>query len=153
MGIDKFVKQFDYPVGPIEIQETKQISWNNVDWPIYLKCSFDEEAQKLIKIMQNGWKISKPQIIITLISDFSSLDSWLVNENIQAQFTIGLNKAASSAKMWILTNGIDVGSSKLISTIVNNLKCWEKAINQDNFTEYRSDSQTICIGMIEILKR
>lgn len=142
--MDKFIKKFNLPTGPIEVQETDQICWNNIDWPIYMKCTFNEEIQKLIKIMLNGWRLNKPQIIITIISDFNPLDSWTVDEEIKTQFTNGLGKAMSSAEMWILINGIDVGSSRLMSTIVNNLKCWEKAIssNQEEIND------TICIGVV-----
>lgn len=142
--MDTFVKQFDFAIGPIEVQETDQICWNNIDWPIYMKCTFNEEIQKLIKIMLNGWKLNKPQIIITVISDFNPLDSWTVDEEMRTQLTDGLGKAVSAAKMWILTNGIDVGASRLMSSIVNNLKCWEKAVsNEDELSE------TICIGVVK----
>lgn len=149
MALNKFIKQFDFPIGPIEVQETDQICWNNIDWPVYMKCTFNEEIQKLIKIILNGWKLNKPQIIITIISDFNPLDNWTIDEEIRTQLTDGLGKAASSARMWILTNGIDVGSSRLMSSIVNNLKCWEKAINQQDIlpeTNFIAD-KTLCVGL------
>lgn len=151
MEINNFIKQFDFQTGPIEVQESGQICWNNIDWPIYMKCTFTEEIQKLIQIMLNGWKLQKPQIIITIISDFNPLDSWTIDEEIRSQLTNGLCKAVSSARMWILTNGIDVGASRLMSTIVNNLKCWENAINQEDTKESSfldAADRTICIGVV-----
>ena len=155
MEINNFVKQFNFPIGPIEVQETNKICWNNIGWPIYMKCTFNEEIERLIKILRCGWKLRKPQIIITIISDFNQLDNWTIDEEIKNQFIDGLGKIISSARMWIITNGIDVGSSRLMSSIVHNLKCYNKATNQDlqdlqvlkeiNLTDIE---QTICIGVI-----
>ncbi|RWS08922.1 protein ced-11-like protein [Dinothrombium tinctorium] len=128
-------------VGPIEIEEPYNIMWNANDWPVYIRCPFYSENNNLALIIQEGWLLRRPQIIVSFISHFNILH-W-DNELQLSHFKLGLIKAASAARMWIITNGIDVGISKIIAEAIENEKKWIKAMAKKSPL-----LQAKCIGVV-----
>ncbi|RWS01510.1 protein ced-11-like protein [Dinothrombium tinctorium] len=128
-------------MGPIEIEEPFNIIWNANDWPLYIRCPFSTEIQNLARIIQEGWRLKKPHIMLSIISQFNSLQ-WQ-NESQISHFKQGLIKAASAAKMWIITNGIDVGISNVIAEAIENQKKWITAMKKTSPL-----LEATCIGVV-----
>ncbi|XP_071041740.1 transient receptor potential cation channel subfamily M member-like 2 isoform X2 [Parasteatoda tepidariorum] len=59
-----------------------------------------------------SWNLELPKIVITIVSDNSSVNCW--PEEKQEIFIKGLIKASNATSMWILTNGLNIGITKLI---------------------------------------
>ena len=135
-------------IGPVEIEEKNGIIWNRLDWPSYIKCAFNTELSNLIKIVQEGWCIEPPQIILSILSDFQALNKWQNMEQIKG-YQKGLVKAASSARTWIITNGLNVGAARITSEAIVNERNWQHSLinlnesrsaNSKHFNSYCSPS-------------
>lgn len=155
-AVQRFSRRLGYPVGPVEVQEEGEICWNSVDWPAYIKCPFAVDAQQLAVLVQRAWCLRKPEVLITVVSDFRPLDQWTLEEAHLEQLTVGLSKTASSARMWMVTNGVDVGSSRLLAAAVNRVKLWQRAIESgqqpNRWASDPGDKSTAieatCIGVV-----
>lgn len=118
---------FQSEIGPVEIEERNGIIWNRLDWPSYIKCPLSTDLSSLIKIIQDGWCLDPPQIILSILSDFQALNKWQNMEQIN-NFQRGLVKAASSAKIWIITNGLNTGASRITSEAIVNERNWQHSL-------------------------
>lgn len=120
-------------IGPVEIEEKNGIFWNRLDWPSYIKCPFNTDLSNLIRIVQDGWCIDPPQIILSILSDFQALNKWQNMEQIK-KFQAGLVKSASSAQTWIITNGLNTGASRITSEAIVNERNWQHSLINMNET-------------------
>lgn len=114
-------------IGPVEIEEPNGIFWNRLDWPSYLKCPFNADLSSLIRIVQDGWRVESPQIIVAILADSQALSRWQNLEQIR-RFQQGLVKAASSARTWIITNGLNVGAARITSEAIANERNWQHSL-------------------------
>ena len=114
-------------IGPVEIEERNGIFWNRLDWPSYLKCPFNADLSSLIRIVQDGWRVEPPQIIISILSDSQALAKWQNLEQIR-RFQAGLVKAAASARTWIITNGLNVGAARMASEAIAAERNWQHSL-------------------------
>lgn len=124
---EKIYERFSDEIGPVEIEEQNGIFWNCLDWPNYIKCPLNTELSSLIKLIQEGWCLSPPQIILSVLSDFQTLNKWQNMEQIK-NFQTGLVKAASSARIWIITNGLNIGASRITSEAIVNERNWQQSL-------------------------
>ena len=114
-------------IGPVEIEERNGIFWNRLDWPSYLKCPFNADLSSLIRIVQDGWCVEPPQIVISILTDSLPLAKWQQMEQIR-RFQQGLVKAASSARTWIITNGLNVGAARITSEAIVAERNWQHSL-------------------------
>ena len=114
-------------IGPVEIEEGNGIFWNRLDWPSYLKCPFNADLSSLIRIVQEGWCVEPPQIIVSILSDSQALSRWQNLEQIR-RFQAGLVKAALSARTWIITNGLNVGAARIASEAIAAERNWQHSL-------------------------
>lgn len=142
----KFSSTSPLDIGPVEITDLKcNISWNAHDWPLYIKCRQSVDILQLSRIIQKDLKLEKPQILLSVVSDFRPLTHWNPGQDEINQLAIGLGKTASSARMWLSTNGIDLGSSRLFASALNQAKLWQKAIREDQKCDLNL-FQHVCMG-------
>lgn len=114
-------------IGPVEIEERNGIFWNRLDWPSYLKCPFNADLSSLIRIVQDGWCVEPPQIIVAILADSQSLSKWQNLEQIR-RFQAGLVKAALSARTWIITNGLNVGAARIAGEAIAAERNWQHSL-------------------------
>lgn len=149
---DYFNEFNENDIGPVEIEEKNDIFWNCLDWPNYIKCPLNTELSSLIKIIQEGWNLYPPQIILSILSDLRSLDKWQNIDRIK-QFQQGLVKAASSAKTWIITNGLNIGASKIISEAIVNEKNWQQSLINSNEQKLKENIYSEHLRKANFLKK
>lgn len=125
-------------IGPVEIEEPNGIFWNRMDWPSYLKCPFNADLSSLIRIVQDGWCVEPPQIIISILSDSLPLAKWQQLEQIR-RFQQGLVKAASSARTWLITNGLNVGAARITSEAIVAERNWQHSLINPGQTKSASE--------------
>jgi hypothetical protein len=134
-------------VGPVEVHEPYgHISWNRFDWPLYIKCRQSVDIPQLARVMQNGLRLDKPQILLSVLSGFGPLSSWTAGPDQLRELAIGLGKTASSARMWLATNGIDMGSSRLFAGALNHARMWQSAVGQEEPQAAGIKFEHVCIG-------
>lgn len=147
--ISNLIPSSMHGVGPVEVhQPNSEISWNRFDWPLYIKCRQSVDVQQLARVVQRGLLLDKPQILLSVLSDFGPLSSGLTIHEQVNELAIGLGKTASSARMWLATNGIDMGSSRMFATALNHARMWQSAVGTDS--GLKSDAtkfEHVCIGM------
>ncbi|CAG2176982.1 unnamed protein product [Oppiella nova] len=91
----------------------------------YLKVSHDVHIEDIAYIMHRNWRMESPRIVALIISNVAPLRDW-TNARQIAAFKKGLMKAANSTNMWIFTNGLNMGASRLIGDAVENeIKEWK----------------------------
>ncbi|GFT22343.1 transient receptor potential cation channel subfamily M member 2 [Nephila pilipes] len=69
--------------------------------------------KNVLKVMIEEWNLQIPKIMVVLVSDYASLSGWPDIKE-QERFVKGLIKASNATSMWIVTNGLNIGLSKVI---------------------------------------
>ncbi|XP_035204438.1 transient receptor potential cation channel subfamily M member 5-like, partial [Stegodyphus dumicola] len=68
-------------------------------------------------VMTQEWKLGTPRIVLVVMSNAAPLTQWTNTRQIKS-FQKGLISATNTTEMWILTNGINIGVSKIIGDAV-----------------------------------
>lgn len=107
----------------------------------YIKVSHDVHIEDIAYIMHRNWKMESPRIVALIISNVASLHDWSNTRQMTA-FKKGLMKAANSTNMWVFTNGINTGASKLIGDAVCN------EIKESKAYKSQSNINLNCVGIM-----
>ncbi|KAF8787695.1 Transient receptor potential cation channel like protein [Argiope bruennichi] len=83
----------------------------------YLKVNHDANMEDTGHILQE-WKLGTPRIVLVVMSNVAPLSQWTNTRQIK-NFQKGLISATNTTDMWILTNGINVGVTKIIGDAVH----------------------------------
>lgn len=126
------------------LDEITGIKLNTSEWPAYIRLpSSSVKIEQLTELIQDDWKLDKPQIILTIISDFERLEELGADHEMHVEDLItGLGKTVTSARTWLITNGIDSGSSMMMAKCLDRVKLWQKAIEKRQTNAFES----VCIG-------
>lgn len=79
----------------------------------------DAEVKDIADVMLTEWNLPVPRIAVFILSSVGELSTWHNGRQIGA-FKKGLVKAALTTNMWLVTNGLDTGVSKLIGDAIEN---------------------------------
>lgn len=66
--------------------------------------------------MYQKWKLRKPQLVITITG---RRKNFTLSKQMKKAFQQGLIEATKSVDSWILTNGANVGVSKMVGEAIN----------------------------------
>ena len=69
----------------------------------WLTVSGDTPAGILVNFAEKYWKLPKPEVLITVLGEARGLSS--ISLQVRGIFEIGLVKAVSAAKAWVVTGG------------------------------------------------
>ncbi|GBN99987.1 hypothetical protein AVEN_257789-1, partial [Araneus ventricosus] len=83
----------------------------------YLRLNHDAGMEDTGHVLQE-WKLGTPRIVLVVMSNVSPLSQWTNTRQIK-NFQKGLISATNTTDMWILTNGINVGVTKIIGDAVH----------------------------------
>ncbi|GFR18191.1 transient receptor potential cation channel subfamily M member 6, partial [Trichonephila clavata] len=84
----------------------------------FLKVSHDANMDDTGHVLTQEWKLGTPRIVLVVMSNVSPLSQWTNTRQIK-NFQKGLISATNTTEMWILTNGINVGVTKMIGDAVH----------------------------------
>ncbi|XP_023240584.1 protein ced-11-like, partial [Centruroides sculpturatus] len=84
----------------------------------FLTTTHDANLEEIANILQSKWKIKSPRIVLVVISNVTSPHDWKNSRQLE-NFQKGLIKAANATDMWIVTQGINVGITKVIGDAVH----------------------------------
>lgn len=127
------------------LDEITGIKLNTSEWPTYIRlpATSNVKVEQLTQLIQDDWKLKRPQIILTIISDFERLEEWGEDHEKHIEDLItGLGKTVTSARTWLITNGIDSGSSMMMAKSLDRIKLWQKTIEKRQTNAF----QSVCIG-------
>lgn len=79
----------------------------------------DAEVKDIADVMLTEWNLPVPRIAVFILSSVGELSTWHNSRQIGA-FKKGIVKAANTTSMWLVTNGLDTGVSKLIGDAIEN---------------------------------
>ena len=100
----------------------------------------DLQGEQVVALIRQTWRLKKPQIILTVVSDLQRLGEWGTDHGKHMQdLVIGLGRTVTSARTWLITNGIDLGSSMTMARCLSDVKLWQKAVGEEA-------NQSICMG-------
>ncbi|GIY85036.1 transient receptor potential cation channel subfamily M member 6 [Caerostris darwini] len=84
----------------------------------FLKVNHDANMEETGHVLIQEWKLGTPRIVLVVMSNVSPLSQWTNTRQIK-NFQKGLISATNTTEMWILTNGINVGVTKIIGDAVH----------------------------------
>ncbi|XP_042900024.1 transient receptor potential cation channel subfamily M member-like 2 isoform X2 [Parasteatoda tepidariorum] len=85
----------------------------------FLRASHDANMEYVANILHREWKIKSPRIVLVVVSNVAPLHTW-TNKRQLEHFQAGLIKAANTTEMWIFTQGVNIGITKVIGDAVHN---------------------------------
>nr|XP_042901467.1 transient receptor potential cation channel subfamily M member 2 [Parasteatoda tepidariorum] len=95
--------------------------WRNFAYDLegrpFLKVNHDASMEDTGHVLTQEWKLETPRIVLVVMSNAAPLTNWTNTRQIK-NFQKGLIRATNTTEMWILTNGINVGVSKIIGDAV-----------------------------------
>ncbi|XP_022096579.1 transient receptor potential cation channel trpm-like isoform X2 [Acanthaster planci] len=107
----------------------------------FVRLSDRTEMKLVLDLMTKYWKLSKPQLVISLTGGGRSFK---LNEKDKETFSRGVIKAAWTTDAWIITSGFNAGVPKIVGQAVQASHTWDwiKA-NKRSF----GSSKLKCIGL------
>nr|XP_022342149.1 transient receptor potential cation channel subfamily M member 1-like isoform X1 [Crassostrea virginica] len=83
----------------------------------YVNVVEEVSIEDVAKYITKVWKKRNPDIILSVISSLSHYKKWKNAQEVE-DFQAGLIQAMNSTNMWVLTNGLDGGISKIVGDAV-----------------------------------
>lgn len=83
----------------------------------YVRVEEEALIDDLAKYMSKVWKKRNPDIILSVVSSLSHYKKWKNGQEVE-DFQAGLIQAMNSTNMWVLTNGLDGGITKIVGDAV-----------------------------------
>ena len=92
----------------------------NVYWSFplqYVRVSVDSRADDVLQLMLSEWQMDRPKLLISVQGGSENL---ILPPKVSRAFSKGLLTAALSTGAWILTDGINTGTSREPTKLINN---------------------------------
>ncbi|XP_054166897.1 transient receptor potential cation channel subfamily M member 3-like [Oppia nitens] len=83
----------------------------------FVRVTHDARVEDVVLVVHGVWSLPVPRIVLVIVSNACPLKEWK-NARQLNEFQNGLIKAARSTHMWIMTNGVNTGVSRLIGEAV-----------------------------------
>ncbi|CAF4070734.1 unnamed protein product, partial [Rotaria sordida] len=96
--------------------------------------SLNTNAVTVVKFMQKGWLLSKPDLIISVTGGATNFD---MSTRLRKIFQSGLVSAAITTNAWLITAGTNAGVFKEVG----------KALNKYRYKNRKNDVDISCIGI------
>ncbi|XP_076316396.1 transient receptor potential cation channel subfamily M member-like 2 isoform X3 [Tachypleus tridentatus] len=95
--------------------------WKNFEYeqqgPPFIRISHNIAIEEVAEVVYQEWDLSSPRIVLVIVSNVAPLTSWKNARQLE-NFQKGLIKAANTTNMWIVTNGTNIGATKVIGDAV-----------------------------------
>nr|XP_022305861.1 transient receptor potential cation channel subfamily M member 1-like [Crassostrea virginica] len=85
----------------------------------FVSIKEDSSMDSLAKYMSKIWRKRTPDIIVSVISSISHFKTWEELAQVE-DFQSGLTQALNTTNMWVLTNGLDGGISRIVGDAIHN---------------------------------
>ncbi|XP_062585972.1 transient receptor potential cation channel subfamily M member 3-like [Saccostrea cucullata] len=95
---------------------------SNCDKPhqsYFVTLNEDSSMDNLAKYMSKIWRKRTPDIILSVISSITHFKTWEDLAQVE-DFQAGLTQALNTTNMWVLTNGLDGGISRIVGDALHN---------------------------------
>ncbi|CAF3552086.1 unnamed protein product [Rotaria sp. Silwood1] len=100
----------------------------------YIRLSLTTNAETVVKFMQQGWRLPKPDLIISVTGGAKSFD---MSTRLRKIFQSGLVAAAITTNAWLITAGTNAGVVKEVG----------EAFNKYRYTNRKNGLDVPCIGI------
>ncbi|CAF1118720.1 unnamed protein product [Rotaria sordida] len=100
----------------------------------YIRLSLNTNAETVVKFMQQGWHLSKPDLIISVTGGAKSFD---MSTRLRKIFQSGLVAAAITTNAWLITAGTNAGVVKEVG----------EALNKYRYKNRKNGLNVPCIGI------
>ncbi|CAF4208823.1 unnamed protein product [Rotaria sordida] len=100
----------------------------------YIRLSLNTNAAAVVKFMQKGWLLPKPDLIISVTGGAKNFD---MSTRLRKIFQSGLISAAITTNAWLITAGTDAGVVKEVG----------EALNKYRYKNRKNDVDVPCIGI------
>ncbi|XP_013792273.1 transient receptor potential cation channel subfamily M member 6-like [Limulus polyphemus] len=95
--------------------------WKNFEYEQqgrpFIRVSHNVAIEEVAEVVHQEWDLSSPRIVLVIVSNVARLTSWKNARQLE-NFQKGLIKAANTTNMWIVTNGTNIGATKVIGDAV-----------------------------------
>ncbi|CAF1368298.1 unnamed protein product [Rotaria sordida] len=85
----------------------------------YIRLSLETNAETVVKFMQIGWDLPKPDLIISITGGAKSFD---MSARLKKIFQSGLVSVAITTNAWLITAGTNAGVVKEVGEALNNYR-------------------------------
>lgn len=85
----------------------------------FIAISEDSSMDGMAKYMSKIWRKRTPDIILTIMSNIGHFKPWEDLSQVE-DFQSGLTQALNTTNMWVLTNGLDGGISRIVGDAIHN---------------------------------
>ncbi|CAF4895084.1 unnamed protein product, partial [Rotaria sp. Silwood2] len=82
----------------------------------YIRLSLNTNAEIVVKFMQQGWSLAKPDLIISVTGGAKNCD---MSARLRQIFQSGLVAAAITTNAWLITAGTNAGVVKEVGEALN----------------------------------
>ncbi|KAK3100700.1 hypothetical protein FSP39_023943 [Pinctada imbricata] len=107
-----------FPCGSLQFENVDDTSGSDIEMrKQYVTVGNDCSAADVCSFMGTYWRMHNPKIVVSIISGVKHFKPWK-NKHLRKQFQKGIIKAANTTEMWIITNGVDYGISKMIGEAI-----------------------------------
>ncbi|CAF1054224.1 unnamed protein product [Rotaria sordida] len=100
----------------------------------YIGLSLNTNATTVVKFMQKGWLLPKPDLIISITGGAKNFD---MSTRLRKIFQSGLVSAAITTNAWLITAGTNAGVVKEVG----------EALNKYRYKNRKNDVDVPCIGI------
>ncbi|XP_022251000.1 protein ced-11-like isoform X2 [Limulus polyphemus] len=115
--------------------------WKNFEYEQqgrpFIRVSHDVNMEEVAEVVHQDWNLSNPRIVLVIVSNVAPLTNWKNSRQLE-NFQKGLIKAANTTNMWIVTNGINIGISKVIGDAVS-----EEILHRQTLQCHKHPSQSV----------
>ncbi|CAF3929782.1 unnamed protein product [Rotaria sp. Silwood2] len=94
----------------------------------HIRLSLETTAETVVKFMQQGWRLPKPDLIISVTGGAKSFD---MSARLRKIFQSGLVSAAITTNAWLITAGTNAGVVKEVGEALNNYRYKNKKHGRD----------------------
>ncbi|XP_061181386.1 transient receptor potential cation channel subfamily M member-like 2 [Saccostrea echinata] len=85
----------------------------------FVTINEDSSMDSMAKYMSKVWRKRTPDIILSVISSIAHFKTWEDLAQVE-DFQAGLTQALNTTNMWVLTNGLDGGISRIVGDAIHN---------------------------------
>ncbi|CAF4854401.1 unnamed protein product [Rotaria sp. Silwood1] len=85
----------------------------------YIRLSLETSAETVVKFMKQGWRLPKPDLIISVTGGAKNFD---MSTRLKKIFQSGLVSAAITTNAWLITAGTNAGVVKEVGEALNNYR-------------------------------
>ncbi|KAJ8305130.1 hypothetical protein KUTeg_017315 [Tegillarca granosa] len=112
----EWIESSPYPGGMVHITEDETPEGKIYD-TYYVNVSNTTPVNDVASYIDKAWRLHTPNIILSVITNNKYTDRWK-NQTLLEEFQKGIIQAVNSTDMWIITNGLDQGMTKIIGDAI-----------------------------------